>query len=61
MSNGLTFEILNIRPLLGHDLQMSCAKFQENRFRIDGAIDEKNALQMIVYSYQSSKQDTLEQ
>ena len=31
--------------MLGHDLEMSCAKFQENRFRIDGEIDEKHALQ----------------
>ena len=27
---------------------MSCAKFQENRSRIDGEIDEKHALQIIV-------------
>ena len=27
---------------------MSCAKFQENRFRIDGEIDEKHALQIIL-------------
>ena len=30
--------------MLGHDWKMSCAKFQENRFRIDGEIDEKHAL-----------------
>ena len=35
-------------PVLGHDLEMSYAKFQENRFRIDGEIDEKLALQIIV-------------
>ena len=46
ISNGLTF--LNFLPMLGHDLEMSCAKFQGNRFRIDGEIDEKHALQIIV-------------
>ena len=35
-------------PMLGHDLEMSCTKFHENRFRIDGEIDEKHALQIIV-------------
>ena len=34
MSNGLTFEILDI--------------IQGNQFRIDGEIDEKRALQIIV-------------
>ena len=52
-SNGLTFQILNIIfanffLILGHDLEMSYAKFLENRFRIDGEIDEKHALQIIV-------------
>ena len=45
MSNGLTFEIKN---MLGHDLEMSCAKCKGNRFRIDREIDEKHALQIIV-------------
>ena len=35
-------------PTLGHDLEMSCRKFHENRFIIDGEIDEKHALQIIV-------------
>ena len=52
MSNSLTFEILNnfakFLPTLGRDLKMSCAKFQGNWFRIDGEIDEKHALQIIV-------------
>ena len=30
--------------MLGHDLEMACGKFQENRFRIDGEINEKHAL-----------------
>ena len=49
MSNGLTFGIFNnfakILPTLGYDLKIACAKFQENRFIIDGEIDEKHALQ----------------
>ena len=56
MSNGLTFEILNIISqnfyldycMLGHDLEMSRAKFQGNRFRIDGEIDKIHALQIIL-------------
>ena len=28
--------------------KMSCTKFQGNRFRIDGEIDKKHALQIIV-------------
>ena len=35
-------------PILGHDLKMSCAKFQRNRFGIDWEIDEQHALQIIV-------------
>ena len=51
MSNGLTFEIFNIifanfLPTLGYDLKIACAKFQGNRFIIDGEIDEKHALQI---------------
>ena len=34
--------------MLGHHLEMSCAKFPENQFRINGEIDEKHALQIIV-------------
>ena len=34
--------------MLGHDLEMSCTKFHENRLIIDGEIDEKHALQIIV-------------
>ena len=31
----------------GHDLEMSCAKFQRNHFRkIDGKIDENHTLQI---------------
>ena len=47
MSNGLTFT--KFLPMLGHDWEMSCAKFQEDRFRIDGEIDEKHGLQIIEY------------
>ena len=32
--------------MLGHDLEMSCAKFQGNRYRIDREIDRKHALQL---------------
>ena len=54
MSNGLTFAILHIYnftkflPMLAHALEMSCTKFHENRMIIDGEIDEKHALQIIV-------------
>ena len=34
--------------MLGHDQKMSSAKFQRNRSRIDGEINEKHALQIIV-------------
>ena len=30
--------------MLEPDLDMACTKFQENRFRIDGEIDEKHYL-----------------
>ena len=52
MSNGLTFKkkyiFAKFLPVLGHDLEISCAKIQGNRFRIDGDIDEKHALQITV-------------
>ena len=35
-------------PMLGHDLEMSYTKFYENRLIIDGEINEKHALQIIV-------------
>ena len=34
--------------MLGHDLEMPCTKFHENRFIIDGEIDRKHAIQIIV-------------
>ena len=34
--------------MLGLDLEMSCAKFQGNRFKFDGEIEEKHVLQVIV-------------
>ena len=34
--------------MLGHDLEMSCTKFFEDRLIIEGEIDEKHALQIIV-------------
>ena len=51
MSNDLTFERLHIilaylLLMLGHDLEMACTKFHENRLIIDGEIDEKHALQI---------------
>ena len=52
MSNALTLATLHnftkILTMLGHDQKMSCADFQRNRFRIDGEIDEKHPLQIIV-------------
>ena len=55
MLNGITFIILNINsrfflPMLGHDLEMSCTKLYNNRLIIDGEIDEKHALQIIIVS-----------
>ena len=32
--------------MLGYDLKIVCAKFQENRFKIVGEINEKHALQI---------------
>ena len=43
MSNGLTFEIFNT---ILRFLEMACAKFQANRFRIDELVDEKHALEI---------------
>ena len=40
--------ILEFLPIVGHDLEMSCAKFQGNQFWIDGEIDENHALQIIM-------------
>ena len=34
--------------MLGDDLEMSCAKFLGNQFRIDLEIDENHALEIIV-------------
>ena len=52
MSNGLTFEILHIftkfLPVLGHDLEIFFTQFHENRLIIDGEIDKKHALHIIV-------------
>ena len=33
--------------MLGHALELSCAKFLGNWFRIDGEIDKKHALQLV--------------
>ena len=49
MSNDLTFEYSHILPMLGYDLKISCAKFQENRFIIEGEIDKKHALHTCIY------------
>ena len=38
----------NLTIFFPHDLEMSCAKLYENRLIIDGEIDEKHALQIIV-------------
>ena len=34
--------------MLGHDLEMACAKFLGNQYRIDRKIDEKHGLRIIV-------------
>ena len=34
--------------MLGHDLEMSCTKFHENRLIIDREINEKQAVWIIV-------------
>ena len=49
MSNfcNIQYNFVKLLLTLGHDL--TCAKFQGNRFRIDGEINEKHALQIIVY------------
>ena len=48
MSNSLTFQILHIiLPMLAHDLEIACARLQENRLIIDGEIDEKHTLKKI--------------
>ena len=48
--HGLTFwniqyNFAKFLPTLGYDLKIDSSKFQENRFIIDGEIDEKHALQ----------------
>ena len=40
----LNIILRNFLPTLGHDLKITCAKFQGNRFIIDGKNDEKHAL-----------------
>ena len=42
------FNFTKFLPMLGHDLEMSRTQFHENQLIIDGEIDEKHALQMIV-------------
>ena len=36
--------------MLGHDLEMSCAKFQRNRFKNDGEIDKKHVFQILSWT-----------
>ena len=55
MSNGPTYEILNIvfaifLKLLGFKYNMASAKFQGNRFRTDGEIGENHAI-LVHYIY----------
>ena len=45
---NIEYDFAKFLPMLGHDLEMSCAKFLGNWFRIDWKIDEKHALQIIV-------------
>ena len=47
--------------MLGLDLKMSWAKFHESRLIIDGEIDEKHALQIIVSDFTNNNQSTLEE
>ena len=60
MSNGLTFEIryiiLRNSGLLGFELKIASAKFERNRFKIDGEIAENHAiLGPVSVSYLSKK------
>ena len=51
MSNdfcNMKYNFAKFLPMLGHDLKMSSVKFEANRFRISGEIDEKHALQITV-------------
>ena len=43
--------------MLGHDLEMACTIFEENRLRIDGEIDEKYALD--IYQNSMSQSQTI--
>ena len=45
---NIKYKFSKFSPILGHDFEMSCAKVHKNRFRIDGEIDKKHALQIIV-------------
>ena len=42
------YNFTKFSPMLGHDLEMFCTKFHENRLIIDGEIDEKRALKIMV-------------
>ena len=33
---NIQYNFANLLPMLEHDLDMACTKFQRNRFRIDG-------------------------
>ena len=51
MSNNFcnsAYNFMNLLPMLRHHLEMFCTKFDQNRLIIDGEIDEKHALQIIV-------------
>ena len=45
---NFAYNLTKFLSMLGHDLEISCTKFHENRLIIDGEIDEKHALKIIV-------------
>ena len=45
---NIEYKFAKFLLVLGHDLEMSCAKFLGNQYRIDWEIDEKHAIQIIV-------------
>ena len=58
MSNGLTFEIRDI--ILRNFQKMAFAKFQENRFRIDGEIAKNHAILVNLTASIATKSNALQ-
>ena len=45
---NFAYNLTKFLSMLGHDLEISYTKFHENQLIIDGEIDEKHALKIIV-------------